>query len=293
MKGEALRAWVQASRPPFFVATLIPLVIGWIMAWNGDLHTDRFVLVVLSCFMVHLATNLANDYFDYKEGTDSGKSIGGSRVIQEGKILPHSLVKAMVLLYGIACIIAFYLMISLNLLILLPVILFAFFSSLFYVAPPIRYGYHGLGELLVGINMGPIMVVGTYWIMTGHPDRAVFEVSIPVGLMVASILYYQSLPDMETDRGVGKKTLALILGKSGAFWGLIVFFLLIYGSILCLVTTGRLRWVSVLCIVTLPMFVKVVRLARRTTDWVLLDQYGKYVRIFYFVNGCAIIAGLF
>ena len=292
-KGKVIKAWVQASRPPFFVATLIPLLIGWIMAWNGDLHVDRFILVVVSCFMVHLATNLANDYFDYKEGTDSGSSIGGSRVIQEGKILPRSLVKAIVLLYGIACIIAFYLMISLNLMILLPVILFSFFSSLFYVAPPIKYGYHGLGELLVAINMGPIMVVGTYWIMTGHPDQVVLEVSIPVGLMVASILYYQSLPDMETDRGVGKKTLALILGRKGAFWGLIAFFLLIYGSILCLVAAGRLRWVSALCIVTLPLLVKVVRLARRTTDWVLLDRYGKYVRILYFMNGCAIIAGLF
>ena len=44
--------------------------------------------------------------------------------------------------------------------------LFAFCSSLFYTAPPIRYGYHGLGELLVGINMGPVMVAGTYTALT-------------------------------------------------------------------------------------------------------------------------------
>jgi 1,4-dihydroxy-2-naphthoate polyprenyltransferase len=292
MKGDRLKAWIQASRPPFFVATLIPLVIGWIMAWSGGFHIARFLLVVLACFMVHLATNLANDYFDYREGTDAGDSIGGSRVIQEGKILPHSLIKAILLLYGLACIAAFYLMISLDLLMLLPVVLFAFFSSLFYVAPPIKYGYHGLGELLVGINMGPIMVVGTYWIMAGRPDYAPLEVSIPTGLMVASILYYQSLPDMETDERVGKRTLAIMLGKRGALLGFIAFFLLIYGSIVTLVVIGRLTWVSILCLLTLPLFLRVVRLVKTTDDWIQLDHYGKYVRLLYFVNGCAIIAGL-
>ena len=169
MKADRLKAWIQASRPPFFVATLIPLFIGWILARGSGLHPGRFLLVVVACFLVHLATNLANDYFDYLKGADAGESIGGSRVIQEGKIAPATLLRAIVAAYGLACAVSFYLMITLDLFALFPLVLFAFFSSLFYVAPPIRYGYHGLGELLVGVNMGPIMVVGTYWVMTGRP----------------------------------------------------------------------------------------------------------------------------
>src|SRR5208282_3236906 len=125
-------------------------------------------------------TNLANDYFDHMIGADSGVSIGGSRVIQEGKLSVPALLRAIVGLYAAACLLAFYLMFTLHLFIIFPLVLFAFLSSLFYVAPPVRYGYHGLGELFVGINMGPIMVVGTYWVITGQPAWKPLYISIPI-----------------------------------------------------------------------------------------------------------------
>ena len=147
MKADTIKSWVQASRPPFFIATLVPLFIGWVLARDSGLHPERFILVVIACFVVHLATNLGNDYFDHMEGADSGESIGGSRVIQEGKLSPRTVLRAIVGLYACACLIAFYLMITLHLFAMFPFVLFAFLSSLFYVAPPFRYGYHGLGEL--------------------------------------------------------------------------------------------------------------------------------------------------
>jgi len=248
---------------------------------------------VLASFMVHLATNLANDYFDYLEGTDAGESIGGSRVIQEGKLTPGSLLRAITGLYGLACLIAFYLMVTLHLFIILPLVLFAFFSSLFYVAPPIRYGYRGLGEVFVGINMGPLMVVGTYWVIAGHPAWMPLYVSIPIGLMVASILYYQSLPDMLTDVEAGKHTLALKLGKRGAYLGLILFFVLIYASIMILLLFGFLSRIAMFSLFGIPLLFKLMARVRMTDNWVMLDQYGKYVRMIYFINGCAILGALF
>jgi len=291
--GRSVAAWVQASRPPFFVATLVPLFVGWVLAREGDLHPMRFLLVVAACFMVHLATNLANDYFDDATGTDSGESIGGSRVIQEGKISRGAILRAIVLLYALACAIAVYLAAALRLPAILPFVLFAFFSSLFYVAPPVRYGYHGLGELFVGINMGPIMVVGTYWIMAGSPSWKALCVSIPIGLMVASILYYQSLPDMKTDLASGKLTLSVKLGKKKAATGLVLFFIAIYASILVLIVFGLLSWRACLSAVGIPLFLRLAFVVGRIDDWVLLDRYGRHVRLLYFINGCAIIAGLF
>ncbi len=292
MKKERIAAWIQASRPPFFIATLIPLFVGWILARDSGLRPGRFLLVVAACFMVHLATNLANDYFDHAVGADSGESIGGSRVIQEGKISPRAILRAIVTLYALACGVAVYLIVALHLPAIFPLVLFAFFSSLFYVAPPVRYGYHGLGELFVGINMGPVMVVGTYWIMAGAPSWKALYVSIPIGLMVASILYYQSLPDMKTDLEAGKYTLSVKLGRSGAVAGLVTFFITIYGSILALVFLGLVSRVTGLCVLGIPLFLRLALLVRRTDNWVLLDRYGKHVRMLYFINGCAIIAGL-
>jgi 1,4-dihydroxy-2-naphthoate octaprenyltransferase len=292
MNKEVLKAWIQASRPPFFIATLIPIVIGWFLAkdygWNGG----RFLLVLVACFVVHFVTNIANDYFDYTQGTDSGDAIGGSRVIHQDKISLSQLGRAIILLYFIGFIISLYIVFGLKLYGLAPLILFAFFSSLFYVAPPIRYGYHGLGELFVAINMGPIMVVGTYWVIADKPSWDALFISVPIGLMVASILYYQSLPDMNTDEAAGKRTLAVRLGKQGAFFLLILWFITIYLTIITLVASGLLTLLSLLSLLTIPIFLKLIRIARNTADWVLLDQYGKYVRMLYFFNGLSIILGV-
>ena len=288
-----LKAWIQASRPPFFIATLVPLVTGWILARGAGGHAGRFLLVIAASLMVHLATNLANDYFEHKEGTDAGEAIGGSRVIQEGKLSPRAIRRAIIILYFLAFVVAFYLMAAHDLFAIAPLVLFAFLSSLFYVAPPVRYGYHGLGELLVGVNMGPIMVAGTCWVMTGAPNWEALWVSAPIGLMVASILYYQSLPDMKTDYGAGKYTIAVRLGKRGAYYGFITFFVLIYGSIGALAAGRLLSPAALCCLIGIPLFVKVLTIMKRTEDWVLLDRYGKYVRALYFINGLAIIAGLF
>ncbi len=294
MNKAMVRAWLQASRLPFYVATFIPLFLGWILAikTGSPARPGRFLLVFLGSLMVHLLTNLANDYFDHLVGTDAGEAIGGSRVIQEGKISPKTMWRVIITLYIFAFAIAFIIIFGFKLYLLAIPIFFAAFSSYFYVAPPIRYGYYGLGELFVGINMGPIMVVGTYWVIKGQPEWAPLFISIPIGLMVASILYYQSLPDMKTDEAAGKRTLAVKLGKTGAFWGLILFFVCIYLSIFLLIVCGFLSWYSLVFCVSIPIFVKLIRIVVKTDDWVLLDQYGKYVRIIYFINGVAIILGI-
>jgi 1,4-dihydroxy-2-naphthoate octaprenyltransferase len=293
MNREAIHHWIQASRPPFFIATFIPLAAGWILAGRlGAWRPWRMLLVLLGSFMVHLATNLADDYFDHLQGTDDGHSIGGSRVIQEGKIAPRTILKVVILLYALAFGIALSTMAVLGLWGLTPFVLLAWFGSFFYVAPPIRYGYLGLGELSVGINMGPVMVVGTYWVISGRVDWAPFLISIPIGLMVAVILYYQSLPDMETDLAVHKHTVAVRLGKRGAFYGLIVFWIMIYGSIIGLVRAGYLAWPALLSLLTIPLLVRLLYIMTGTGDWVELDRYGKYIRILYLLNGIAILIAL-
>lgn len=294
MTGDTLKAWAQASRLPFFVATFIPLIIGWSMAvkTTGAVRPGRFLLVLLGSLIVHLITNLANDYFDHLVGTDAGESIGGSRVIQEGKISPRVMLKVIIGLYAIAFFIAYIIVFHFRLHLLAIPILFSAFSSYFYVAPPIRYGYHGLGELFVGINMGPIMVAGTYWVVAGTPALEPLLVSIPVGIMVASILYYQSLPDMRTDEASGKMTLAVRLGRKGAFRGLIIFFILIYASILSLILMGLLSPWALASIISVLLVVKLIRIVLRTDNWVLLDLHGKYVRMVYFISGLSIIAGI-
>ncbi len=293
MNSDKLKAWVQASRPPFFIATLIPLTAGAVIAGKqGSFTVLPFALVLVASFLVHFATNIANDYFDHMQGTDAGDSIGGSRVLQDGKISLAELRTAIIFLYVIAAIIGSGLAWSIKLWAILPLMAIAAFSSLFYVAPPVRYGYHGLGELFVGINMGPVMVLGSSWVLLGHVDWTALPISIPIGLMVSLILYYQSIPDIDTDQQAGKRTLAVRLGKKKALLGLWVYWTIIYLSITALIVCGQLSPLAWLTFLTSPLLIRLWMLTRIVKDWPDLDRHGKYIRIFYFINGLIIIFSL-
>lgn len=290
MKKETLKAWIQASRAPFFVATLVPLTLGGVVAYNdGEWNTVRWLLVLLACFQVHLCTNLANDYFDYLSGADAGESIGGSRVVQEGKITLLQLRNALILLYSIAFACGVIIVLDTGLLWLIPVMAFSFFSSLFYTAPPFRYGYRGLGEVFVGINMGPVMVAGTASVVAGRFIPQALWLSIPIGLMVAMILYYQSLPDIKEDRAIGKRTIAVRLGQPAAIWGIRLFVAATLLSILVLVLFGQVHPAALISFAAIFLAVRVDKMIATTSEWKDLHDQGGIVRMFYLGVGLVLI----
>lgn len=287
---DLLGAWFQASRPPFFIATLVPLTLGTVLAARlQPVDWTLWWVVVGSSFLVHLCTNLANDLFDHMSGADAGLSIGGSRVIQQGTISPASLVRALLLLYGLAACGGLYILLATKLWWLAAYMIFAFCSSLFYTAPPIRYGYHGLGEVFVFLNMGPLMVSGAYAVQSGGLTTDVMLLSIPTGLMVALILYYQSLPDIETDRRTGKHTLSSLLSRSGAIAGFRLLAGLSLLSIVTLSITGLLSIWGLVCLLSLPLLLKIDGMLHSTMDWQELHGRGKLVRMFYLANGIIVI----
>ena len=251
-----------------------------------------FLLINLYSVMVHFATNLANDYFDHFQGADSGGSIGGSRMLQAGLITIAELRASLLFLYLGSFALAVGYMTVAGMWILSPFVAISIFSSIFYTAPPIRYGYHGLGEVFAGLNMGPVMVLGTYWIMTGHPSREAVLISIPIGIMVAGILYYQSIPDMETDEAVGKMTLTVRLGRAGAYAGLILQWIAVYLLILGLAADRILSPVVLASLLTIPILVRLLRIMPTVRDWQELDRHGHYIRKMYLINGAIIVLGI-
>jgi len=290
LSSGVFKAWCQASRPQFYVATLIPLALGAVTAVNDNAWDPwRWLAVLVASFLVHLNGNLANDYFEYFSGADEGDSIGGSRVLQEGKITLRQIKYFMIGAYTISFFIGVWIIYVSGAYWLAAIMLFAFLSSIFYTARPIRYGYHGLGELFVGLNMGPVMVVGTYAALTGSFSLLPLMLSIPVALMVALILYYQSLPDIESDRAVGKYTLAVRLDRHGALWGYRAFIAATYIVIALLIILDYLDITAMVALMALPLAISVDRMIRTTADWVELHGRGGKVRLFYLLNGIIIV----
>ncbi|MDR1545189.1 MAG: UbiA family prenyltransferase [Deltaproteobacteria bacterium] len=286
------RAWLQASRPSFFVATLAPLLTGYFAAvkYDGRADVGLFILVALACFLVHLATNLCNDVFDHAQGVDSPDSIGGSRVIQEGRLSPRQIKLAAALCYAAALGLAVIVIGDRKPLWI--VAIFAALSSFFYVAPPVKYGHRALGELFVFVNMGLIMTVGCHWALTDRFDPRTAALAVPIGLMVAQILYFQSLPEIETDPAAGKNTLASTLGKPRAILVQGLWWPLVWLQIVTLWCAGLTAWPALLGLLTLPVHWLLVRKLNRATDWLKLDNYGWLVRGLYFVNALFLIVGL-
>ena len=207
---QLVKAWWQALRPPFFIVDLIPVGLGGALAARdlGYWPWGIFAVVMVGCFCLHTVANIANDLFDYLEGVDTDETIGGTKVIQNGWISPRQICLTIIGLLLSTVLIGWWLIGHSGQEWLWGPVVFAVLSAVFYVAPPIRYGCRGYGELFVCLNMGFIMVMGSYAVMANGFSAQSLALALPVGLMVAGILYYQSLPEIETDLAAGKRTLA-------------------------------------------------------------------------------------
>lgn len=293
-RSEVMKAWWQAARPPFYIATVIPLILGFLASANTVGYYDWVIFcgALLICFALHLCTNLGNDLFDHFQGTDTQDSIGGSRVLQEGKITVRQLAIATAGGYAFALALTAIGVWVTGLKGLWVIVLFGMFSSYFYVAPPIKYGYRALGELFVFLNMGLTMVVGVYYGICGEVSSEVIAMSVPIGLMVAGILYFQSLPEIESDTLMGKCTLANLLGPEKAFFlfklwwpGIWVLMAMLYLADIC-------AWPVLLGIaLCLPVHLKACRKVDNVEegDWFSLDKYGKLVRLQYLICGLSLV----
>lgn len=264
--------WLKAMRVPFLQATLVPVILGSVIAWqvSRSFNWSLFLLTLLGASLIHIATNMLNDYFDFKSGNDlqvrhQNPFAGGGRVLTAGLIKPstHLLVSSICLVAG--CLIGFYFILALGLTQLFWLGLVGVASSLFYVGPPFKLAYRGLGELIVGLNFGPVMVLGAYYVQTGTLGLVPFLASIPVGLLIAAVLWINEFPDMDADGAVGKRTLVLRLGLSrsvAVYVGMIVlsYLLVVLYSILRLITSLALTSLATLAVlVTLPLAVKAIR----------------------------------
>lgn len=294
VKGT-LRAWWRACRPPFLIVDLIPvtLALGLAHRENGEWPLGLFWCILFGCLCLHTVANLANDLFDHLLGTDTEDTIGGSRVIQNKWISPRQLALVIAALLLLSAGLGGWLITQSGLDWLWWLLGLALFSAVFYVAPPIRYGYHGYGELAVGVNMGLVMVTGIHALLLGRFAPQSLAFGLVVGVMVAGILYYQSLPEIESDAAAGKRTLAVRLGKSRAelvyrIWWPLVWVLL--GQLWAL---GAVGWPVLFALLGLPLHLLACWRIARARDWLELDQYGGLVRGLYLVSGLALVAGVF
>ncbi len=262
--------WVRSLRAPFLVASLIPMVLAALLAWDDQGYVDASLLglTTLGLACIHLATNMLNDNFDYRSGADLAVKhhnpfAGGSRVLLQGVLGIRSHLGVSLAFLAVGAAVGLYL-VALRGPILLPIGLAGFIFGVFYVVPPLRFAHRGVGEVLVALAFGPSVVMGTYYVQTGSLRADAAVLSIPLGLLVMAILWVNEFPDVEADGAAGKRTLVLRLGSkpSAQVYSLTLFSA--YAATALGVLGGLLPWGMLAVLLSAPLALRAARVVRRT-----------------------------
>jgi 1,4-dihydroxy-2-naphthoate octaprenyltransferase len=268
-----LSLWAEAVRVPFFTASIVPVLLGSVVAWAREdtFHWGFFLLALLGGVLLHAGTNVANDYYDHLSGTDEANVhfvrpfTGGSRMIQRGLLRPREMLTGALILFAAGALIGVYLALARGpWLWVLGIV--GIFSGFFYTAPPFRIAATGLGELLVGLNFGVLMTLGAFYVQTKELAWEPVIAAIPVSLLIAGVLYINQFQDMEADASVRKDHLVVRLGRRRGVWLYQAILGATYLAIIASVAAGAISPFALLALPTAFIALQAIRTARRHYD---------------------------
>ena len=248
--------WLVIMRLPFLTATFVPLLVGAAVAnfLGYDVSWGWLGLTVLGGSLLHIGTNTANDYFDHTSGTDEANYnymvpySGGSRSIQMGLISAKGMLTVSLVAFLLSAVVGVPLIQKAGMDVLW-LGLIGFVSGFFYTAPPFRFASRkGLGELLIGLNFGPLMVAGSALVQTGQILPEALLAGIPIGLLVAAIVYVNEFPDHDGDKATGKDTLIVVFGLEQARLGYVFLVVGAFVSIIVMALNGTLPMLSLIAL---------------------------------------------
>ena len=265
---DSLGKWLVITRAAVFPMTLWSGLIGVLLAVaatqaNPALSVDYLLagLAVVGLIVAHAANNMINDYFDMTGGVDTDdyvRALYAPHPILSGWVTKGQLGAAILLMNAIDAGIMTILALARGPLIIL-FALGGLFVSVFYVAPPIRLKFHGLGEPGVFVVWGPLMIGGVYLAATGTVDWSVILVSLPYALIVTAVLFGKHIDKIEADTKIGVRTMPVILGEARArvvgSWLMILFYAL---TILAVVAGLVGPWV-LLVVLGIPRLIAVLK----------------------------------
>ncbi len=235
--------WLLISRACVQPMTLTSAAIaGLLAATSQTFHLGYFSLAAVGIVLAHAANNMINDYFDLSEGQDTEtypRTMYAPHPVASGLITQRALARAILTINLLDAAIMIALFVARG----WPVIAFALAGllvSVFYVAPPLRFKAHGLGEPSVFLIWGPLMVGGTYYSAIAHLPPEVIWASVPYALLVTTVLFGKHIDKAPWDAPEGVRTLPVLLGDGRARRATAALMIMFYVSVVALVVAGVL-----------------------------------------------------
>lgn len=254
----------KASRFQVIPVMLVPVILGALGAfvWKGEFHPVLFLITLVGAGAAHLFSNMVNDLWDYRSGTDevarnTPEVISTNSGFLSGGVMSERTFAAitwtMLAIAGVCGV-------GLALYSGWPVLVFGGLGGLiayFYVAPPIQFGYRGKGlsEVAILLSFGVLPIMGAYYVQTQELSVRSMLLSLPVGLLTTLLLFNHHFLHWQADRQAGKKTLVVVWGEERALRFSKMLLLLAYASLIVCVMDGALPIYGLLAIFTaLPLY---------------------------------------
>lgn len=291
------KTWVKAARPRTVLLSFSGVLLGSFLAFDQlkplSPSKDRPYFVVLfaalTAILLQILSNLANDYGDFKKGTDGAKRVGPQREMQSGAITEKEMrwglafTTGLCFVFGALLIFVFSGLSWKELAVFAVLGIGAVLAALLYTLGKRPYGYRGLGDLYCFLFFGLAAVAGTFYLATKSLDFNVLLPAAAMGFLSNAVLNINNMRDYENDKASGKNSLVVKLGLKNAF---IYHCLLIGGAFVCLavyLVLHQAAWYSYLFLLLSILFIKDLIAIKKTKPELLDPFLGRQVKHSFFL----------
>ncbi len=260
-----LSSWLRAVRIRFLSASIIAVSAGLSLAYwkTGEIDPLHAALTYVGVVLLHASVDLLNEYWDHRRGIDLAttrtKFSGGTGVLPENLLAPRTVYAVGMICLVMGAAIGAYFVAIRGVAIAL-ILGFAVAAIYFYSTSIVNAGF---GELFVAIK-GTMIVLGTFYVQTVFVDSAAVLVGVVMGLLSATVLFITSFPDYEADRGKGRRTLVILLGKTRSASLFPIFFVAVYLIIGAGVFFGFTKVYSLVSLGSIPFAARAVTTLRKS-----------------------------
>jgi len=277
------RAWVLAARPATLTAAFAPVAVGTACALRvGGFRWDAALAALFGAFLIQIATNFANDLFDFEKGADNEERLGPTRAAQAGLLTVAQLRTGIVVTLLLALGVGVYLT-SVAGPWVVAIGLSSILAGLAYTGGPFPLAYNGLGDVFVMAFFGFVAVCGTAFVQAEYVPDIAWVAAVPMGALATAILVVNNVRDFEGDKRAQKRTLVVRFGRDSGVREYIVLLIASYWTPVALWLVG---WTTVwvcLPLVTVPWGVRLARSVARDRGVVLnqtLASTAKLLSVF-------------
>ena len=260
MNKSKLKEFFMCTRPHSYPASIAPVLFGATYALGYEIKFSilKFILFLLACLLIQAATNLFNEYYDYKHGLDKIDSEGISGSIVKGNLSPREVMIGALVLYALAFILGLILTFMTSLYVLL-VGLVCMLAGYFYTGGKYPIAYSPFGEIVSGFFMGIIIISLSFYFQTGYVNTDIIVVSLPLFIMIGAILLANNIRDLDNDKESGRRTYAILVGRNNAIKTMAISFIVVYLLNVIFIVIKYASWWNLLVFVTIPLAIKIIK----------------------------------